>query len=132
MNCLLDTHTLLWMLVTPLKLSRKVTEILSSGNSIKYASVVSLWEISLKYRIGKLKIVGKRPDEIPTALQKLDINILNLDTVIASTFYKIPENINKDPFDLMLAWQTIKGNFILLSKDKGFDDYQSAGLNRIW
>ena len=132
MNCLLDTHTLLWMLVTPLKLSRKVTEILSSGNSIKYVSIVSLWEISLKYRIGKLKIVGKRPDEIPTALQKLDINILNLDTVIASTFYKIPENINKDPFDLMLAWQTIKGNFILLSKDKGFDDYQSAGLNRIW
>jgi len=132
MNCLLDTHTLLWMLVTPLKLSQKVTEILSSGNSIKYVSIVSLWEISLKYRIGKLKIVGKRPDEIPTALQKLDINILNLDTVIASTFYKIPENINKDPFDLMLAWQTIKGNFILLSKDKGFDDYQSAGLNRIW
>ena len=132
MNCLLDTHTLLWMLVTPLKLSQKVTEILSSGNSIKYVSIVSLWEISLKYRIGKLKIVGKRPDEIPTALQKLDINILNLDTVIASTFYKIPENINKDPFDLMLAWQTIKGNFILLSKDKGFDDYQSADLNRIW
>src|SRR3989338_6388185 len=132
MSCLLDTHTLLWMLVTPLKLSQKVTEILSSGNSIKYVSIVSLWEISLKYRIGKLKIVGKRPDEIPTALQKLDINILNLDTVIASTFYKIPENINRDPFDLMLAWQAIKGNFILLSKDKGFDDYRTHGLNRIW
>lgn len=132
MNYLLDTHTLLWMLIATNKLSQKVRAILLEPVSIKYVSTVSLWEISLKYRLGKIKIMGKKPDEIPGAVGSLGINFLNLDPITTSTFYQLPKVKNKDPFDRMIAWQAIKENFILLSKDKDLDQYQSSGLVRVW
>ena len=130
MNFLLDTHTLIWSMLSPGKLSIKVKNNIKQYSS--GVSVISLWEIALKYTIGKLDLQGVKPDELLTYTIKTGFEVLDLQAEIAATFYQLPKIQNKDPFDQLLAWQAIKGNFILLSKDKGFDDYQSAGLNRIW
>lgn len=132
MSYLLDSHTLLWILVSTKKLSQKVKEILLDPKSTVFVSAISLWEISLKYRIGKLKLKGKTPDEIPDAVSILNFNFVNLDPVTASTYYKLPRVNRNDPFDNMIAWQAINENFTLLSKDKGFDDFQKQGLKRVW
>lgn len=132
MTYLLDTHVLLWNLVLTKSLSEKVRNILLDPESNIFVSAISLWEISLKYRIGKLKLKGKLPGEIPAALTNLGFNFLNLYPITASTFFKLPRVKNRDPFDNMLAWQAIGENFTLLSKDKGFDDYQRQGLKRVW
>lgn len=132
MNYLLDTHALLWNLVSAKKLSAQVKDIVLNPESNIFISAVSLWEISLKYRIGKLKLTGKNPEEIPGAVKSLGFNILDLNADTAATFYKFPISKNKDPFDLMLAWQAINGNLVLLSADTGFDDYQKQGLKRVW
>src|SRR3989339_395130 len=125
MNYLLDTHTLIWALVSPEKLSLKVKKIILDNTS--WISVVSFWEISLKYTIGKLNLQNVKPDEIRESSIKTGFTVLDLDSETAATFYKLPRIKNKDPFDLMLAWQAISGNFTLLSKDKGFDIYRLSG-----
>ncbi|KKS97799.1 MAG: twitching motility protein PilT [Candidatus Gottesmanbacteria bacterium GW2011_GWA2_43_14] len=130
MNYLLDTHTLIWALVSPEKLSLKVKKIILDNTS--WISVVSFWEISLKYTIGKLNLQNVKPDEIRESSIKTGFTVLDLDSETAATFYKLPRIKNKDPFDLMLAWQAISGNFTLLSKDKGFDIYRLSGLKRVW
>ena len=132
MSYLLDTHILLWVLFSPRKLSVKLKEILSDPRSEIFVSVISVWEISLKYNIGKIKLEERMPSEIPDAVLSMGFNFLNLDSYTASTFYKLPRFKNKDPFDKMLAWQAINENFTLLSKDKEFDSYQKDGLRRIW
>lgn len=132
MNYLIDTHTLLWFLVATEKLSQPVKDILLDPDSKIFISIISLWEISLKYSIGKLKIKGKKPDEIPETTRNLGLDFLNLDPEVALSFYKMPIKSNKDPFDLMLAWQAINEKFTLLSKDKGFDAYKKTGLKRVW
>ncbi len=132
MNYLLDTHTLLWNLISTKKLSIKVKKIISNPQSDIFISTVSLWEISLKYRIGKLDLEGKNPEEIPGAIKSSGFNILNLDEDTAVTFYKFPELKNQDPFDLMLAWQAISGDFVLLTKDPGFRSFSNYGLKTIW
>mgnify|MGYP001560533743 CR=1 FL=1 len=132
MSYLLDTHTLLWNLVATKKLSTPVKKIISNPQESIFVSIVSLWEISLKYRIGKLALKGKNPGEIPGAIKSLGFNILDLDEDTAATFYKFPVSNNKDPFDLMLVWQAISQDYVLLTKDPDFKSYKKYGLKTIW
>ena len=132
MNYLLDTHTLLWDLINTKKLSTQVKKILSNPESGIFISTISLWEISLKYRIGKLELEGKNPDEIPGAAKASGFNILTMDEDVAATFFRFPISKNQDPFDLMLAWQAISKDFVLLTKDPEFKSYNKYGLKIIW
>ncbi|MBW2248724.1 MAG: hypothetical protein JRF62_16405 [Deltaproteobacteria bacterium] len=62
---LLDTNGFLWALFTPEKLSRNaIREIKSSENDVAVSVVVTFWEISLKYGLGKLKMTGVTPEEL--------------------------------------------------------------------
>ena len=55
MRFLLDTHSFLWTLFSPDKLSKRArTSILDPENEV-FVTVVSFWEISLKYALGKSK-----------------------------------------------------------------------------
>ena len=132
MNYLLDTHALLWTLFDKKKLSEKAKNVLLEGDAKVYISTVSLWEISLKYAIGKLGLKKKKPDEIPVALQEMGFEIIDLNEKTASTFYKIPIDKHKDPFDLLLAWQAIIEGLTIISKDKAFSEYEKCGLSVVW
>ena len=77
MNLLLDTHGFLWALFTPEKLTRKaIREIKSSENDVA-VSVVTFWEISLKYGLGKLEMTGVTPEELPDFAGQMNLNILS-------------------------------------------------------
>lgn len=132
MNYLIDTHTLLWVLFSDEKLSTEAKKVLLDSGSEVFVSAISIWEISLKYATGKLKLEERTPDELPNAVENLGFSFLNLDPITASTFYKLPRLKHRDPFDRMLAWQAISEDFTLISKDKGFDYYQKDGLKRVW
>jgi len=128
MKYLLDTHILLWMLFEPEKLSKKVRDILKDENNDIFVSVVSLWEISLKYQLNKLLIEHLKPEEIIEAIKNSDINIKELSEESAISFYKLAKREHKDPFDSMLIWECIRNNYIFLSKDKNLEIYKEEGL----
>ena len=63
MKILLDTHYLLWAFIDTSKISKSVyNKLLSDENEIFY-SQASLWEISIKYNMGKLSLKGMMPEE---------------------------------------------------------------------
>lgn len=132
MNCLLDTHIFLWILFSPGKISKSIKGILADPEIVKYVSVITFWEISLKFSLGKIEITGFSPDNLPDIAIKAGFKILNLESDIASSFHKLPKIKNKDPFDRMLAWQAINKNFLLLTKDKDFALYKKHGLKIVW
>lgn len=39
---------------------------------------------------------------------------------------------NRDPFDLLLAWQAITEDYTLLTKDADFTNYEKYGLKIVW
>ena len=131
MNYLLDTHAIIWMICDTNKLSDKVITVLQNAENKIYISAVSLWEISIKFKIGKMEIQGMLPDEFLKTILKQDILILSLDAEVASTYYQL-QSIHKDPFDLMLAWQAINYDIPLISKDVCFKEFKKSGLNVIW
>lgn len=128
MNYLLDTHIFLWTLFSPQKIPKKAKAALMDQELTKYVSVITFWEISLKFSLGKLELTGILPEKLPRIARDTGFDILNLDQEIASSFYKLPRTKNNDPFDRMLAWQAINHNYTLLTKDDSFADYKSYGL----
>lgn len=129
---LLDTHTLLWSLFDPDKLSPRCQELLTDAETLIYVSSVSFWEIALKSALGKLTLTGCQPDELPAACQQLGFFLLPLLPEQAASFHRLPRAVHKDPFDRMLIWQAIHENLILVSKDSQFQHYQALGLKTWW
>jgi PIN domain nuclease of toxin-antitoxin system len=56
MKLLLDTHTLLWSIGESHELSQKAAKELENSANEIVISAVSLWEIALKYSVGKLDL----------------------------------------------------------------------------
>ncbi len=128
MNYLLDTHIFLWGIFEPEKIPKKLRSFILNPESTIYISIISFWEISLKFSLGKIDLKGIVPDKLPEIARKDGFEILDLDVNTASSIHKLPKTNNKDPFDRMLAWQAIHNNFHLLTKDKDFAAYTKHGL----
>jgi PIN domain nuclease of toxin-antitoxin system len=133
MNYLIDTHTLLWLAFHEEKLSRKVKNILLDDLNEIYISVVSIWEINLKYSMGKLSLKGRTPEEL---FQSIDANFapsyLQLTTLDTISFYKLQSYHHKDPFDRMIIWQAIHNNFVFITDDENIHKYTDIGLKVLW
>ncbi|EMM75702.1 toxin-antitoxin system, toxin component, PIN domain protein [Leptospira santarosai str. 2000030832] len=78
MSYLLDTHVLLWVIGDSKQLSKKVAQIIEDQKVQIFVSSISLWEISLKFKLGKLHLSGFKPEGIPNYLKKLNINTIEL------------------------------------------------------
>lgn len=139
MTYLVDTHIFLWSIISPKKISQKIRKILNDPEPTKFISVLSFWEISLKFSLEKIDLVGISPDQLPDVAKKANFDIIGLDVETASSYHKLPKtnneqssSSNKDPFDRMLAWQAIRGDYTLLTKDSDFGLYGSFGLKVMW
>jgi len=58
MKVLVDTHTLLWALLHDHRLSARAKQMLKSDEHELVFSLVSLWEIAIKMKSGKLNTLG--------------------------------------------------------------------------
>lgn len=130
MICLLDTHTFLWACVEPGKLSSKSVEIINNEENLLYLSSASIWEISIKLKLGKLKILNKDLDfktfieESLKSLNLIELPILNKHIF---SLHKLPE-IHKDPFDRMLIAQAKSEKLILITNDHQIKKYDVETL----
>ncbi|GBF44603.1 PIN domain protein [Leptospira ellinghausenii] len=132
MTYLLDTHALLWVIGDSKQLSKNIIKIVQNQENQIFVSAISLWEISLKFKLGKLKLSGFKPEEIPKLLEKLNINIIELSQEEASSYHNLKEDFHKDPFDRMLIWQCISRKLTFISKDSEIKKYKISGLKTIW
>ena len=122
MNYLLDTHTFLWSLFSPDKISNQSKNIILNSDNTIYVSVITFWEISLKYNLGKLELENILPDDIPEIAKRSGFLVFSLNEYDVSSFYRLPKEIHKDPFDRLLIWQAIKNNLTIISKDRRFNE----------
>lgn len=132
MKYLLDTHVFLWTVFAPDKLSSKARKIIEDRDNEIYVSTITYWEISLKYGLGKLILTNVLPDNLPDISSQMDIQTMNIDEHTASTFYKLPRDVHRDPFDRLVVWQAINQGLVLITKDKNLSAYSKLGLRTLW
>ncbi|MCA9432022.1 MAG: type II toxin-antitoxin system VapC family toxin [Candidatus Omnitrophica bacterium] len=118
MRILLDTHTLLWTLADDPKLDDKVREaIINEANEI-FASVASVWEISIKQSLGKLDA----PENLVETLEATRIDLLPIIAIHAIEVSRLPLH-HRDPFDRMLIAQARIEGMTISTQDPEFRKY---------
>lgn len=130
MKLLLDTHTFLWAVSEPSKLPLRSRKAIEDRANQVFVSAISLWEITIKVRIGKLDLGWD--DDLITAGSNAGIEMLSLTPEEAATYGELAEPLHNDPFDRMLIWQAIQRKMVLVSGDPEFAIFKKAGLRLLW
>ena len=117
MRVLLDTHLLLWALGAPARLPTAARRIIRDGDV--YVSAASIWEISIKVALGKLRA---DPDEVLAALEPAGLLSLPISGEHAARVASLPP-IHRDPFDRLLVAQALVEPMRLLTDDTVLGGY---------
>jgi len=117
LRLLLDTHLLLWALGSPSKLSAPARKEIEAAEV--YVSAASIWEISIKSALGKLKA---DPAQILAAVEPAGFSVLPITGQHAAKVAELPP-LHKDPFDRMLIAQALSEPLILLTNDEVMRQY---------
>lgn len=116
---LLDTPIFLWSISMPEKLSAQVRTLIIDGRNTVYLSAASVWEISIKRKLGKLKA----PDDIDKIADLKDFRKLPINILHAELAGALPE-YHRDPFDRMLIAQATMHDLHLITCDACFKNYE--------
>jgi PIN domain nuclease of toxin-antitoxin system len=113
MKLLLDTHILLWVAQGSEQLSNKARSLIENPENQLYFSAASLWEISIKNKLG-------RPDfKVDLAVLRRNLLDNGYEEITISSAHTIGvdalPNIHKDPFDRMLIAQTVVEGITLMT-----------------
>ena len=122
MAVLLDTHTFLWFVSGDKQLPEKIKNKILDINEPCYISIASLWEITIKIQIGKLKIDISVEDLFKYA-DRNQIEIVQITAEHLLVLGSLPQHHN-DPFDRLIVSQAISENMTLYSRDKGLKKYK--------
>ena len=125
---LLDTHAFLWFIAGDDQLSRRARVLMGDDNTLLFLSAASLWEIAIKVSTSKLILTAPFSEFIPEQLAANYINILPIEVQDLSLLVQLPFH-HRDPFDRLIASQSLARSLPLISVDSIFDSYQ---VQRVW
>ena len=119
MKLLLDTHALLWWLTNDRRLGPAARRLIEDPGTNVLVSMVSLWEIAVKVRVGKLQAdLGEVwASVIEARFDVIDIGIRHLLQVLS---LPIP---HRDLFDHLLIAQAQVEDAVFLSEDSYVPSY---------
>ncbi len=116
---LIDTHVLLWWVFDDPKLCEISRQILKDPAHKIYVSSASAWEISTKYRIGKMPEAKQLLSNYEMLLDKMGFNQLSVTTTHALRAGQLQIE-HRDPFDRMLMAQAELESIPIITYDKAF------------
>ena len=121
-NYLLDTGTFLWMSLEPERLSREVRTICVDPGRTLFLNAISVWEVDLNYRLGRLRLDTEPAEFIPQQRTAMSVYALPFDEGAALRQKALPD-IHRDPFDRMLICQAMQHGLTLLTPDRHIHEY---------
>jgi PIN domain nuclease of toxin-antitoxin system len=124
-NLLLDTHVFIWWDQRNAALSAAARAAIEDPRNNVFVSAVSVWEIAIKRRLGKLALEGSACDAI-SANGFLELPVLPREAEAAGAL----DWRHGDPFDRMLVAQAMEQGLTFVTGDemiRGFD-----AVARLW
>jgi len=125
---LIDSHSLIWALDDPERLSPTASSFFRDRGNTLVLSTASIWEIAIKVGKGKLPLSLPFRRWMVDALAALDLEVLPITLDHADRQIALPFH-HRDPFDRLIAAQALVEGIPLVSADPIFDAY---GVTRLW
>jgi len=116
MRVLVDTHTFIWDLLDDPRSSRLARQVLKSSEHELVFSLVSLWEIAIKIRIGKLNAIGSSVAYIRDEMDAYGMELLPIRYEHILQLETLPPH-HREPFDRLLIAQAISESLPILTED---------------
>jgi PIN domain nuclease of toxin-antitoxin system len=128
MNYLLDTCSFIWLTTEPSLLSAKAASLINDRRNAIFLSDLSIWEISLKTRVGKLSF--PEPLRVWVPKQRNIFRLLPL-PIHEEAIYQSENlaDVHRDPYDRLLAAQTIQAGMTVITPDLALSN---LGAKRVW
>ncbi|MBI3676661.1 MAG: type II toxin-antitoxin system VapC family toxin [Proteobacteria bacterium] len=125
MRLLLDSHVLLAIAHGEVvAIGAKIDLLLKTSSNEFFVSVASLWEIAIKYRVGKLKL-KMQPGELPGYFVSLGYDLIVVDHHHALEELLVQPD-TRDPFDRLLLAQCQVENMRLVTVDRALAHHPLA------
>jgi PIN domain nuclease of toxin-antitoxin system len=126
---LLDTHALIWAVMAPSRLGAEARAAITAEGAEVYASHVSLWEIAIKRRIGKIdEIDGSAMEWFETYVPKSHLRQLSISPRHLGAVEFLPL-LHGDPFDRLLVVQARLEGLSIVTRDNLVTQYD---VNSVW
>ncbi|MCC5840755.1 MAG: type II toxin-antitoxin system VapC family toxin [Opitutales bacterium] len=122
MKILLDTHVWLWWLTEPERLPAGIQAALEDGENALYLSVVTSWEIAIKYAVGKLPLPEPPAAFVGARLLRDGLHTLHIEHRHALAVAELPLH-HHDPFDRLLIAQARGESMVLATVDPKIKAY---------
>ena len=122
---LLDTHSLIWFQENNPKIPGQIMAIIQNPDNLILFSQISLFEISIKQKIGKLPIFSATVQEVYQQAINDGFTLMNIQNQHIFHYNKVTlmEN-HRDPFDRLLMATAMAENAVILSADEKFNLYK--------
>jgi PIN domain nuclease of toxin-antitoxin system len=127
LKLLLDTHTVLWALDSPTLLGKIGYNLMADPDNELLVSPVVPWEIAIKANKHK-QVPHALITNFYAVLQHQGFTSIAIEPLHAIRSGLLPFH-HRDPFDRLLAAQSLELDIPLVSLDAVFDQY---GVKRIW
>ena len=109
MRLLLDTHTFLWLLGSPEKLSRTALQACRDPDNTVWLSLVSVWEIQIKVQLKKLQLDAPLSELVETSLAESQLELMPIELAHILALDGLSHR-HRDPFDRLLICQARPGS----------------------
>ena len=129
----LDTHTLIWWINNPDKLSKKAKKFIEDEKSKKRSilmSSISVFEVNLLFKKGKLELVTHPDIWLETIENLTSVRFIPVDNQIAALAVNLPDISYKDPADWIIIATAIRFGLPLITADKKILNYKH--VQSIW
>ncbi|MBD2111550.1 MULTISPECIES: type II toxin-antitoxin system VapC family toxin [Cyanophyceae] len=122
MRILLDTHIFLWFISGDAQLSISLRDSIRNPDNEVYLSAVSIWEVIVKYQLGKLPLPETPEIYLPKQRDLHQIASLGLNESSVVQLAKLPP-LHRDPFDRMLICQALENKLTIATVDTAIRAY---------
>lgn len=113
MRLLLDTHVLLWVITDDERLGAIARNAIIDEENEVFVSTASIWEISIKQSLGKIRT----PENLMEVINSSRFKIIPIEPAHAMGTRDLPFH-HKDPFDRLLVIQAKLGSMTLVTQDR--------------
>ena len=124
MRFLLDTHVLLWWRQNDSRLPHHWDTVFTNlaGEHEILFSLVSIWEISIKRRLGKLRMEASTEDFSRSLVEGHGFRQISLSLNEICRMEVLPDH-HRDPFDRLLIAQALVNEAIAVTDDAQWKNY---------
>jgi PIN domain nuclease of toxin-antitoxin system len=129
---LLDTHSLVWLMLEPERLSRAAVSAIrrARANGGIGISAISLWELAWLYALGRVKGRGTVEVWLRAIVEESGANIKPITPEVAALATQFPDDFPHDPADRLIAATARAEGAWLITHDQRI--LQSPLLKALW